>query len=94
MGVNCVPFFPCVQSVVAWQYYRWMWHTSTVLAPASHVLYYEELQVSDPHDDSDARNNWYRIPSFNIKEAIVFGRDSFCPQKCIAVALSLCRCYR
>ena len=33
-----------LQTIVAWQYIRWVWHT-TALKDVSHVMFYEDLQV-------------------------------------------------
>lgn len=37
--------YGAMQITVAWIRQRWVWHTSTVFAPSSHVVYYEESQV-------------------------------------------------
>lgn len=33
------------QLVVSWIHQRYVWHTETVMAPSSHVVYYEDLKV-------------------------------------------------
>ena len=40
-----LPLRSHAQTIVKWQFVRWMWHT-TFYKNASHVMFYEDIQVS------------------------------------------------